>query len=95
MVGLTLEDDHIKNNNKKVQKLYIYCILLYISTTITTIKVPLEMEETPPHKLLTLSTLLHSLHLHSLSVQGVKEVKGAQGSGRLRCLRGSRGGQVF
>ena len=42
VVGLTLEDDHIKNNNKKVQKLYIYCILLYISTTITTIKIPLR-----------------------------------------------------
>ena len=68
---------------------------IYISTTITTIKVPLEMEETPPHKLLTLSTmftLLHSLHLYSLSVQGAKEVKGVQGPRRLRYLWSSRGG---
>ena len=71
---------------------------IYISTTITTIKIPFEMEVAPPHTLLTLSTmftLLHSLHVYSLSVQGVKEVKGAQGSGRLRSFRSSRGVKCF
>ena len=90
MVGLTLEDDHVKNNNKKVQNLYI--------NNDHNNKNTIEMEVAPPHKLLTLSTmftLLHSLHLYSLSVQGVKEVKGVQGSGRLRSLGSSRGGQVF